>query len=464
MKRELVVIGAGPAGMAAAVAASKCGARVTVVDENQQPGGQIFRRSNDPGIAQSRKMKPLESRLRREFEAQDIEFWGTATCIWADNENNLRIVHAGKVEDVEAQSVIIATGTYERVLPVPGWTLPGVMTAGAAQAFLKGSGVVPAGPVLLTGNGPLQLAVAADLVAQGVHVAAVVENFKPSILRLGQAAPRFALSPTVMLEGMGYLNTLRRARVPYLLGHAVTEIIGNGKVERAIVSALDGESQPIPGKTQEFEVDSILMNQGFSSSVQLLDLLGCSLEYRALTGGWSPIRDRFLRTSRPLVYAAGDCAGVAGAEVASMEGEIVGRTAAGDLGHKGTSGDAMRMLRTRWTLKRLAGFRSALDSFTLAAGKSTAWMTPETLVCRCEEVSLDEIVTAIGSIGTTAATGRDVKLCTRAGMGMCQGRMCSPGVQDVLANQGIPEGSDFLAAPRFPSSPIRMGAWSDDPS
>ncbi len=456
MRRDLLVIGAGPAGMAAATAAAERGVRVTVVDENGLPGGQIFRRSPDAGIAGSRPVTALERRLRRDFEARNIEFWGSSTCVWADRNQRVRIVREGRMEDIEVGALIIATGTSERVFPVPGWTLPGVMTAGAAQAFLKGSGVVPTGRVLLAGNGPLQLAVAAELVSLGVQVAAVVENFRASLRVLGQA-PKFALAPSVMMEGLGYLRALRRAGVPYLLGHAVTEITGSDKVERAVVSALDRTWRPIAGRGREFEVDSVLMSQGFTSSVQLLHLLGCALEYRAATGGWAPVRDRLLRTSRPLVYAAGDCAGVAGAVVSALEGEVAGRAAAQDLGYSRTSGSSMRALRTRWRLKRLAELRSALDSLTVPAGKSTGWMTPETIVCRCEEVSLGEIGSAIGR---SASTGRDIKLCTRAGMGMCQGRMCEAAVQDVLAYRGLPDGEDFLAAPRFPCSPVRIGAWT----
>ncbi|MFF8905187.1 FAD-dependent oxidoreductase [Streptomyces olivaceoviridis] len=451
---RLAVVGAGPAGLAAALAAAARGVQVTMVDAADQAGGQFYRQ---PAAAlgarrpqalhhQWRTWERLRDGLDRHRTAgrithlTDHHVW----CVARDSASGAFAVHAllGPAQEdgvtVHADAVLLATGAYERVLPFPGWTLPGVVTAGGAQAMLKGGLVLPGRRVVVAGTGPLLLPVAAGLAAAGARVAALVESAGPTALL--HRAPALAAQPGKLAEGAGYAARLVRHGVRTLARHTVVAAHGTDRLEAVTVAALDRDGRPRPGSARRIPCDTLAVGHGMLPHTDLAETLGCTLSGTAVRV------DAEQRTDVPGVWAAGEATGVGGAALALAEGHIAGRSAAARL--RGTAPDPGGWGAAARTRTRLRAFATALDAVYAPPAGWADRVPDETVVCRCEEVTAGEVRGAVDSLG--ARDLRTVKLLTRAGMGWCQGRMCAPAVAGLA---GCP-----LTAGRRPfARPVPLG-------
>ncbi|KMS88884.1 MULTISPECIES: FAD-dependent oxidoreductase [Streptomyces] len=438
---RLAVVGAGPAGLAAALAAAARGVRVTLVDAADQAGGQFYRQ---PAAAlgarrpqalhhQWRTWERLRDGLDRHRAAgrithlTDHHVW----CVERDSASGGFAVHAllGPAQEdgvtVHADGVLLATGGYEHVLPFPGWTLPGVVTAGGAQAMLKGGLVLPGRTVVVAGTGPLLLPVAAGLAAAGARVAALVESAGPAALL--HRAPALAAQPGKLAEGAGYAARLLRHGVRALARHTVVAAHGTDRLEAVTVAALGRDGRLRPGSTRRIPCDTLAVGHGMLPHTDLAETLGCALSGTAVRV------DAEQRTDVPGVWAAGEATGVGGAALALAEGHIAGRSAAARL--HGTAPDPRGWAAAARSRTRLREFATALDAVYAPPAGWADRVPDETVVCRCEEVTAGEVRGAVGSLG--AGDLRTVKLLTRAGMGWCQGRMCAPAVAGLT---GCPPG------------------------
>ncbi|WP_030987517.1 FAD-dependent oxidoreductase [Streptomyces sp. NRRL WC-3744] len=438
---RLAVVGAGPAGLAAALAAAARGVRVTLVDAADQAGGQFYRQ---PAAAlgarrpqalhhQWRTWERLRDGLDRHRAAgrithlTDHHVW----CVERDSASGGFAVHAllGPAQEdgvtVHADGVLLATGGYEHVLPFPGWTLPGVVTAGGAQAMLKGGLVLPGRTVVVAGTGPLLLPVAAGLAAAGARVAALVESAGPAALL--HRAPALAAQPGKLAEGAGYAARLLRHGVRALARHTVVAAHGTDRLEAVTVAALGRDGRLRPGSTRRIPCDTLAVGHGMLPHTDLAETLGCALSGTAVRV------DAEQRTDVPGVWAAGEATGVGGAALALAEGHIAGRSAAARL--HGTAPDPRGWVAAARSRTRLREFATALDAVYAPPAGWADRVPDETVVCRCEEVTAGEVRGAVGSLG--AGDLRTVKLLTRAGMGWCQGRMCAPAVAGLT---GCPPG------------------------
>ncbi|MFF5546327.1 FAD-dependent oxidoreductase [Streptomyces olivaceoviridis] len=453
-RARLAVVGAGPAGLAAALAAAARGVRVTLVDAADQAGGQFYRQ---PAAAlgarrpqalhhQWRTWERLRDGLDRHRTAgrithlTDHHVW----CVARDSASGAFAVHAllGPAQEdgvtVHADAVLLATGAYERVLPFPGWTLPGVVTAGGAQAMLKGGLVLPGRRVVVAGTGPLLLPVAAGLAAAGALVAALVESAGPGALL--HRAPALAAQPGKLAEGAGYAARLLRHGVRTLARHTVVAAHGADRLEAVTVAALGRDGRPRPGSARRIPCDTLAVGHGMLPHTDLAETLGCALSGTAVRV------DAEQRTDVPGVWAAGEATGVGGAALALAEGHIAGRSAAARL--RGTAPDPGGWGAAARTRARLRAFATALDAVYAPPAGWADRVPDETVVCRCEEVTAGEVRGAVDSLG--AGDLRTVKLLTRAGMGWCQGRMCAPAVAGLT---GCP-----LTAGRRPfARPVPLG-------
>ncbi|KUN31935.1 FAD/NAD(P)-binding oxidoreductase [Streptomyces corchorusii] len=451
---RLAVVGAGPAGLAAALAAAARGVRVTLVDAADQAGGQFYRQ---PAAAlgarrpqalhhQWRTWERLRDGLDRHRTAgrithlADHHVW----CVARESASGAFAVHAllGPAQEdgvtVHADAVLLATGAYERVLPFPGWTLPGVVTAGGAQAMLKGGLVLPGRRVVVAGTGPLLLPVAAGLAAAGARVAALVESAGPGALL--HRAPALAAQPGKLAEGAGYAARLLRHGVRTLARHTVVAAHGADRLEAVTVAALGRDGRPRPGSARRIPCDTLAVGHGMLPHTDLAETLGCALSGTAVRV------DAEQRTDVPGVWAAGEATGVGGAALALAEGHIAGRSAAARL--RGTAPDPGGWGAAARTRARLRAFATALDAVYAPPAGWADRVPDETVVCRCEEVTAGEVRGAVDSLG--AGDLRTVKLLTRAGMGWCQGRMCAPAVAGLT---GCP-----LTAGRRPfARPVPLG-------
>ncbi|MDL4775429.1 NAD(P)/FAD-dependent oxidoreductase [Actinomadura xylanilytica] len=435
---DVLVVGAGPAGLAAAAESARRGLTVLVVDENQRPGGQIGRRRFADPAPGPQADGPVTFRPGVVCHG----FHGREAVLTSD----------GELWTARARAVVLATGAAEKVLPVPGWTLPGVMTAGAAQTFLKGSGVFPFRRPVVAGTGPLLLAVASQLAAAGVRVAAVAEAARPGARHWRDAARALA-EPALLAQGAGYGARLALAGVRVRTGTGVRAIEGDGRVTGVRLGRLhpDWSFTEAPGEL--IECDAVLLSHGFSSSSDLAAQCGAEIEWDAQRLTWRPVRDAEFRTTAPGVRAVGDCAGVGGSQRAELEGRLAGALLAAEL--TGRAADPGRVRRLRRRLARLEAFRIGMDRMFRPGPGAASWPGPDTEVCRCQEVTRREVDAALdGGVADLHA----LKLWTRAGMGACQSRICAPALSGLLARRGHGPARTAPPSVRFPVRPLPMGA------
>ncbi|MFF0012002.1 FAD-dependent oxidoreductase [Streptomyces sp. NPDC005374] len=431
---HLAVIGAGPAGLAATLAAAARGVHVTLIDSAAESGGQFYRQPA-PGFG-ARRPQALHHQRRTWQRLRD----GLDTHVRAGAVRHLTDHHVWFVErrgtagltvhallgpeqetpaEVRADAVLLATGGYEKVLPFPGWTLPGVVTAGGAQAMLKGGLVLPGRIAVVAGTGPLLLPVATGLAAAGATVAALVDSADPRAFV--RRSPALSAHPAKVAEGAGYAGQLLRHGVRTLLHHTVVEAHGTERLEAVTIAALDRDGRVRPATRRRLACDTLAVGHGMLPHTDLADALGCRVE------GTDVYVDDEQRTDVPGVWAAGETTGIGGSALSLAEGHIAGRSIAARAA--GQEPDPSGWAAAARTRTKLRAFVAAVDSVYAPPAHWAEQVTDDTVLCRCEEVSAGTVREAVRELG--AGDLRTVKLLTRAGMGWCQGRVCGPGVAGV---------------------------------
>lgn len=458
---DVAIVGAGPAGLAAAAEAAKHGVRAIVVDENPAAGGQYYRRRRgEAPDADARKMEEERAALLEECQSPHVTFL-LETTVWGETpDGRLLLERHGRTELLQYRRLIIANGAYERVVPFPGWTLPGVMTAGGAQGLAKG-GVFPGKRTLVAGSGPFLMVVATELIRSGVDVVAVLEASRQGALM--RRAGLSLLDPTKGREGLRYWRQLKDAGVPIRFGHAVLRAVGEDGVEAAVIGQLDDEWRPVPGTEETVAVDTICVGFGFIPSVELPRLLGCEHEYNAARGGWVPVVDDNMQTTRDGVYVAGEVAGIGGANPAMIEGRLAALAAVVSLqeeeGRPGDKAAARRMADLKGQRRKARGFSDQLMAMFRFFPGIYDIMTDDTVVCRCEEVPLARVKGFLMDEGVGLG---GVKVLSRAGMGRCQGRVCGSALAGWMARQrGEAAGEPETLNVRMPLKPVPFAAVAE---
>jgi thioredoxin reductase len=464
MHCDFLIIGGGPAGLAAGTMSASRGLRTFLVDERPTLGGQIYKQPgpgfvvNDPsqmGRDYERGISLVEAARRA-----GVEF-STTTSVVSLRGTSAILLIGGSIGTftMHAKRVLIAPGAHDRPVPFPGWTLPGVITAGGAQSLVKTSRVIPGDRVAFAGSGPLALAFPAQLRHYGVNVLLALEAGAAPNLRSALSLLR-ALPGNVELlrEGIDYRRQLLKARIPLRYRRIIVRAEGNNCVESMVHAAVDKEWRIISGTEERIEVDTICLGYGFVPSGELFRLAECSFGFDEDLGGSVVEIDEWCRTSVPGIYGAGDGTGVRGSLVAIGQGRLAGLRAAIDLGAISAS-DGSRLagpIRRRIAAKER--FRRALGPMFSVGPGIYGLATPETIVCRCEEVSqsrLDEAINATNDINS-------VKSYTRAGMGLCQGRNCQRQIVEMIAAQSGTSPEDVHAATqRPPIRPVPLGMLAD---
>lgn len=320
MKRfDLIVVGAGPSGLSAAIQAAKRGLKVVVFDENEKPGGQLFKQIHKFFGSKEHKAKirgfVIGEQLLAEAAEAGVEVVLNATVIGLYQEKEIVVKIGQAIHHYKGNAVIIATGAAENMVTFPGWTLPGVIGAGAAQTMMNLHGIKPGKKVLMLGSGNVGLVVSFQLLQAGCEVVALVD-----------AAPR--------VGGYGvHASKVARCGVPFYLSHTIKEVIGEDSVKGVTIAQVDEKFQFIPGTEKEFEVDTICVAVGLSPMSQLLKMAGCKMEDNPKRGGQVPICNELGETSIPGVFVAGDVSGIEEASSAMIEGRISGVAVANYLGY-----------------------------------------------------------------------------------------------------------------------------------
>jgi thioredoxin reductase/bacterioferritin-associated ferredoxin len=457
MQRSVVIVGAGPAGLAAATEAVAHGARVTLLDEAPRPGGQIYRQAHpalgDGAFAEAGERARKHDILARfQAVAASVDYRPDANVYALFANGEVHYGHGGMTEVLRPDAIVLATGVREMAIPFPGWTTPGVMFAGGAQAILKSHGVLPGRNAIVAGCGPLPVVVAAQLLRAGGKVSALA-SLRPLREILGDPLALWH-GRAIIREGLRYSWTIRRAGVERLAGYVPVRAIGTEQLEAVVLARVDGDGHVVAGTEREIACDLLALNYGFAANSELAAMAGVDLQFDAERGGWIPVADEFGRTSVAGVFVAGDGAGVRGALVAEAEGQIAGTAAA--MAPQAVGGGAMRAAIGDALARRRQhqAFQEAVRATLRVPRGLWGITTDDTVVCRCENVALRDIRAAFdGGHSSLNAIKRNV----RTGMGWCGGRTCLRAVAALVElHAGVPPGS--IMTPRPAVRPVTFGA------
>jgi D-hydroxyproline dehydrogenase subunit alpha len=436
-KIQLLIIGGGPAGMTAALEARQVGVRaVCILDDNAALGGQIYRRYGkgfnafDAHAAGHEYSDGRDLIAATEAAGVDIRTSTTAWGIWG---KRVAFVRDGTESGtIDAEQIILATGARDRAVTFPGWTLPGVITAGAAKTLVAIQRVLPGKRIVVAGSGPLALAFSAQLRGYGANVVAVAEAAQPPGVG-GYAQLLASGDPATLLDAARYRATLLRDRVPLMYSTIIVRAEGRDSVERVVLAQVDRDWRIVAGTERSFDCDTLMLGYGLDSSSELSRLLGCKQYFNRELGGWIPMRDDDLRTSVPGVIAAGDGSGIGGARHATEEGRLAGLVAARELGALDAARAEERLAIVRRRVTRIRRFRTALNSIYAVGPGLFELATAATIVCRCEEKTAGELDAMI--LDDDVVDPGVARAQSRIGMGRCQGRNCAHFVAATIARR-----------------------------
>ena len=450
-KVDLVVLGAGPAGVAAANVASKEGAEVVIIDENSSAGGQIYR-------APPNEFQPQNSFKSDEFregeKQRNILENSNLTAlfnhrVWSvSSDLVVSTVGPNGLSSWHARSLIIANGALERIIPFPGWTIPGVIGLAASTILLKSQYVLPGQSTVVAGCGPLLIAVANGIIKSGGKVSAIIDlNSKSDWIK---AFPRLLSRPDQLFKGMSWFVNIMKAGIKLYGGHAVTNTKQVDNVLRISIAPINSAGSILDSKNQKIvEGDCLAIGHGLFPSTEITRLLKAKHIYDPLKGGWVPLIDDDFRSSIPGVYIAGDATGISGAFSAVQKGRIAGMAAVRDLNVMSSQKYKAKIKSELIILKKNENFGKAAVRLMKFRPELIQTITSETIVCRCEDVFRSKIDEAIES---GARDLNQLKAWTRCGMGPCQGRTCSEAIEAILASK---VGSRELAGQWTGRTPLR---------
>lgn len=446
---DVGIVGAGPAGMAAATALTAAGRSVVILDEGLRAGGQIFRQlpaatpappaslpeppSHGPGHALLERLAGCGARIEHRAVVWDARPGG----LWFEQDGRSRLLRC--------QAILLAPGAMDRCVPFPGWTLPGVITAGAAQVMVRGFGIAPGARALVAGSGPLLLPTVTALLSAGVEVVAALEACGRSTQLA--AALGVLRSRSKRREALYYGRVLLRRRVGLRWGWTVFAAAGDGRVQRAVIGRVDRTGRPRRDTAQSIEVDVVCAGFGLVPAIELGLRLGCAVDHGEARGGWHLRTDAAAATSVPGVWAAGEIAGIGGVDVALAEGRLAGAAIAAALGGAAVPVALVAAARKeRRIADRLLGAFRPLPGLTALADEGT-------VVCRCEDVTLAEARAAAAVHGGDL---RAIKMGTRAGMGPCQARICGPYLRGVVAGADAGASRPDCPVAQLPVKPVSI--------
>ncbi|SAL73478.1 (2Fe-2S)-binding protein [Caballeronia arvi] len=443
MSDPVVIIGAGPAGLACAGQLVQGGRKVVILDDNMQAGGQYFRQL-PPGYqvkpdAPLLRDKARFDELARVLAHPDVSYRRSAT-VWGSLAT-LSVAYAGASGSgrVTGSALVIAQGAQDQPFPFTGWTLPNVISAGGALNMVKAHGLVPGGRVMVVGNGPLVLVAAATLATAGASVVGVVEAQRSAKL-LGALATSAWAAPKLLRTAIDYRRRIARSGAWFRTGWMVAQASGGDAVEKVAIAPIGADGRPRAEEQEWFDVDTVVLGYGIVPSSDLARMMGCRTTFDPGLNGIVPIRSSTLETSVPNVYAIGDGAGIGGVEVALREGRIAANAILGVESDHALARD----------YRKIDIFRRQLNmAYRRPARLCSA--TDDTIVCRCEELTLADLRKDANFEGSDLDR---LKKSSRVGMGRCQGRNCLPALANIL--DLAPEAMSTLPRARPPLKPIQL--------
>jgi len=444
LEKDFVIIGSGPAGLNAAIIAANLGVQVTIIDENPQIGGQIFRQT-PPEIYRKKHLdKQSEDtfeKLNQSIIHNNIKIYSSST-VWGifekeesqaqnNSEINSKIIATDNREIplIEARNLLIASGAYEMPVIFPGWTIPGVITLGSMQILLKSQGVIPEGRIIIAGTGPFLYLSASQLIENGANVIGIVEA--SSMLDWYAWGMQLLRFPSIMLKGIKCLRKIKKAGIPIYFGHMVVDAKGKDKIREVTISQVDSQWCPKRHTKKTLQTDLIGVNFGFMPSSYLTHLSGCQHNFDLEQFCWISQFNNVYKTSEKNVFVAGDNTGIGGDKMASIEGKIVGIEVSRLLGKLTKEKANLIHKQLLKDLKSYNWYKKHLNKIYKFKSGFFNILTEETIICRCEEVDYK----TIKEILKDPSTGnlKSLKNILRTGMGRCQGRFCYPTIMKILS-------------------------------
>ena len=455
---EILILGAGPAGVGAALTLAAHGARVLIVDSAAAAGGQVYRPMPDtfePDAASGLGPDHAEGARQRRLLADAGVETAFGRMVWSVG-TDLRVDALGPdgSESWRPKGLVVAAGATERVVPFPGWTLPGVMGLAAATILLKSQCILPGRRVVVAGCGPLLFAVANAVVKGGGQVVTLADLSGPGAWL--RALPALLGRPGDLLRGGSWMARLVAKRVPLMFRHTVREVRTSGAGLTVTLGTVDAGGRTIAiAREKTVEADSLVVGHGLIPATEAVRLLGAEMIFDAKAGGWVPQLDGDQRTSRAGLYAAGDGTGVRGAAAAFLAGKIAGLSAALDLGRIDAAQHARATGPLRRRLARARRFGQAMCRLMTPSQGLFDGLDTGTVVCRCEDVTRAEVEQALDR---GAADVNQLKSWTRCGMGPCQGRMCGDTVAQIVAARTGSRTAAGAWTARAPLRPLNLDA------
>jgi thioredoxin reductase len=467
-QRDVAIVGAGPAGLGAAAVLREHGVEVTLLDEQLRAGGQILRQPPRTFAVERWLPAKLYDRVKDALHAVDERTdidWRLSSSVlgilppspYRTREH--RAGHQLWVQGpsgcyfLQARTVLVAAGCYERPLAFPGWTLPGVMGAGAIQGFVKSQQLVPGNRFVLAGSHPLQLVVADQLLSAGADVAAVVFTQRMQRALTVLAHPGVLVRGSrQFLETARILRRLRRARIPVIFGASIMHAEGTHSVERATIAMLDSD------ETRTLDCDRVGVCHGFLASSELPRQAGARVHWREDAGGWLVGHDEWFESSVPKLFVAGEVTGVAGADAALEKGRIAAAGILQTLGRIDAQQAARLVASARRRLASIERFASLLHELARPPQHlADRTMTEEAILCRCESIRRGDFERQLRE-NPHVVSSDAAKLLTRVGMGLCQGRMCGDNAARTLARmRGLSAAEVGSFQAQSPVKPVLLG-------
>ncbi len=455
---DVCIIGAGPAGINAAGYLAEYGVQSVIIDEAPKLGGAVYRGPfRDNATADH-----LEKKLKKETENLRSLFAQHSTCIqvltetrvvgFVGNPRHLMVYNDDMgLHSLHYKKLLICTGCFERTIPFPGWTLPGIITLGGLQSQVKNCLVKPDKSVVLVGTGPLLLVTAKQLHLAGVKVLGIYES--GTRLQLAKQFSATMRNLPLVAEGLGYLRFLKKAGIDVFYGWSVVEVHGKDSLDEVVVAPFNSSKKPILEKSKTIPVNTLGVGFGFTSRSRLARLLGTQM-VRSEESGSFPKVDKWYRTSLPGVYVAGDVAGTYGAKAAAAEGKVAALAALIDSGIVSQS-QAAKKARPIWKeIKKNKDFRKAFREFSSVKKNFLQLPREDTIVCACENVTRKQIDDAIARGVQDIKT---LKMVSRISMGDCQGKRCGEFCRDYLKDK-LNKGNVGELEAQFPLSLISFDA------
>lgn len=427
---DLVIVGAGPAGMAAADCGVRHGLNTLLIDEQPEIGGQIYRCILSGDSQREEILGPdyshgrlIAQRVAEHVTTGRLAYWPEASVWQVDTDRTLHVLRNGRSRTIRGQAVILATGAMERPFPVPGWTLPGVMTAGAGQILLKSASLIPSDPVVLAGCGPLLYLLAVQYLRAGAKIRAILDTTTgPEWKRAWRHGRGILKGWKYAHKGMGLLREIKNSNVPFCRGVNALRMEGSDALERVRYSH--------EGREYDLEASVCLLHQGVVPNTQITWSIRAQHQWDATQLCWVPAINEWCELSVPGFFVAGDGASIGGALVAALQGELAAWGAVRSLDRSAHDAADAQAVKLRRQIEDHYAIRPFLN--TQYRPRDEFRIPPDdVLVCRCEEVTAGEIRAQV-KLGCTGPN--QTKSFSRCGMGPCQGRMCGLTVTEIIAD------------------------------